>query len=98
MSRGTAETTARRSVTAREGAAQLGVSARTVRRLVAEPRDEFEDRARQRRVRAAQLRNAGRTYKQIADDLDISIGAVGGLLSIARREGLLIDVARDQAS
>ena len=85
-------------MTAREGAAQLGVSARTVRRLVAEPRDEFEARARQRRVRAAQLRNAGRTYKQIADDLDISIGAVGGLLSIARREGLLIDVARDQAS
>lgn len=89
MSHGKAETATRRSMTAREGAVQLGVSPRTIRRLVAEPRDDFEDRARERRVRAAQLRNAGASYKEIADEMEISTGAVGALLHIARREGLL---------
>ena len=90
---GKAETAARRSMTAREGAEKLGVSARTVRRMVAEPRDDFEARARERRVRAAQLRNNGCSYKQIAEELECSTGAVGALLTIARREGLLTKAA-----
>ncbi|WP_324188466.1 replication protein RepB [Nocardia higoensis] len=90
-SSGKAETTARRSMSAREGAAKLGVSPRTIRRLVAEPRDDFETRARERRERAAELRAGGATYKQIADELGCSVGAVGGLLHIARRDGLLVD-------
>ncbi|MEV6073418.1 replication protein RepB [Nocardia sp. NPDC052001] len=79
----------RRSVTARELAERLGSSVRTAQRLVAEPRDDFETRARERRERAARLRNAGWSYKEIADDMEISTGAVGALLHIARREGLL---------
>lgn len=89
MSTGKAETAARRSISAREGAAKLGVSDRTVRRLVAEPRDNFETRARERRQRAAELRNSGWSYKQIADEMGCSIGAVGSLLHIARKDGLL---------
>ncbi|GAB2453926.1 sigma factor-like helix-turn-helix DNA-binding protein [Nocardia tengchongensis] len=89
MSHGKAETVARRAITAREGAAQLGVSSRTIRRLKAEARGDFEARALQRRQLAAQLRNAGWSYKEIADELECSVGAVGALLHIARREGLL---------
>ncbi|MGW4719736.1 helix-turn-helix domain-containing protein [Nocardia sp. NPDC004260] len=91
MNAGKAETAARRSVSAREGAAKLGVSARTIRRLVAEPRGDFETRARERRIRAAELRMAGWSYKQIAAELGCSTGAVGSLLSIARRDGLLVE-------
>jgi DNA-directed RNA polymerase specialized sigma24 family protein len=65
--------------------------------LKAEARDDFESRARERRERAAQLRNAGWSYKEIADDMEISTGAVGALLHIARRDGLLINRAVKRA-
>lgn len=84
-------------MTAREGAAQLGVTPRTVRRLKAEARDDFETRARERRVRAAQMRNAGASYKQIGEALSCTTGAVGALLHLARREGLLIEQAVKRA-
>ncbi|MBF6150268.1 helix-turn-helix domain-containing protein [Nocardia nova] len=93
MSTGKAETAARRSMTAREGAERLGVSPRTIRRMVAEPRADFEARARDRRTRAAQLRNAGHSYKEIAAAMDCSTGTVGTLLRLARREGLLTKAA-----
>ena len=89
----TAKAQQRRKITARELATQLGSSTRTAQRLVAEARDDFETRARERRAQAAELRNAGWSYKQIADELDCTIGAVGGLLSIARRDGLLTETA-----
>ena len=45
----TAGTPGRRKRTAREAAALLGVSERTIRNIVAEPRDDYEARARERR-------------------------------------------------
>lgn len=93
----TAKAQQRRKITARELAAQLGSSTRTAQRLVAEPRDDFETRARERRERAAQLRNMGRSYKDIADELDCSTGAVGALLHLARREGLLVERSAKRA-
>ncbi|NKW34918.1 HTH domain-containing protein [Rhodococcus hoagii] len=80
-----AENPVRRTKTARELAERLGVSVRTIRKIAAEPREEFEDRARQRRERAAELRAAGLKYKEIAAEMGISTGAVGALLHEARK-------------
>ena len=71
---------ARRPRTARELAAEHGVSPRTIQRAVAESREDFEGRAAARRERAAALRAGGATYKAIADDLGCSTGTVGRLL------------------
>lgn len=76
----------RRSVTAKEGAARLGVTPRTVQRIMAEPRAEFENRAQQRRAQAQALRDEGKKYKEIADIMQISIGAVGALLHEVRKK------------
>lgn len=80
-----AENPVRRTKTAREMAERLGVSVRTVRKIVAEPRDEFENRARERREKAAELRASGLKYKEIAEEMKISTGAVGALLHDARK-------------
>lgn len=80
-----AENPVRRTKTARELAERLGVSVRTIRKIAAEPREEFEDRARQRRERAAELRASGLKYKEIAAEMGISTGAVGALLHEARK-------------
>lgn len=70
----------RRAKTAKELAEQFGASDRTIRRMIAEPREKFEARAATKRQRAQQLRADGASYKQIADELDISIGSVSSLL------------------
>ncbi|AUM20133.1 replication protein RepB (plasmid) [Rhodococcus ruber] len=80
-----AENPVRRTKTARELAAQLGVSERTIRNVVAEPRHEFEARARARRDHAVKLRTEGLKYKEIAEEMGISVGAVGRLLHDARK-------------
>ena len=80
-----AENPVRRTKTARELAAQLGVSERTIRNVVAEPRHEFEARARTRRDQAVKLRTQGLKYKEIAEEMGISVGAVGRLLHDARK-------------
>ena len=81
----TAETPGRRKRTAREAAALLGVSERTIRNIVAEPRDDYEARARERRHRAAELRKQGLQYREIAEIMSCSIGTVGRLLYDARK-------------
>ncbi|WP_280500252.1 replication protein RepB [Nocardia farcinica] len=72
----------RRNKTAREIAEKYGASPRTIRRLVAEPRAEFEARAAEKRRRAQQLRAEGATYRQIAEDLGVGIGSVSSLLRV----------------
>ena len=79
-----AETPTRRKMTAREGAARLGVSERHIRRLAAEPRAEFLARAAERRARAVELREKGLKIREIADEMGTSIGAVGRILRDAR--------------
>ncbi|OLM27879.1 hypothetical protein Ae717Ps2_7097c [Pseudonocardia sp. Ae717_Ps2] len=77
----------RRNRTAREIAAQVGLSERTVVRMVAEPRDSYERRAKKRRATAVRLRLRGLTYREIADNTGDSVGTVGRLLADARRRG-----------
>lgn len=85
MSQGGAQAKQRRTITARELATRLGSSERTARRLIAEPRDEFLERARVRRDRVVSLRNQGMKYRDIAEEMDITIGAVGRILHDARK-------------
>ena len=85
MSKGAARAPQRRSITARELAERLGSSERTARRLIAEPRDEFLERAKVRRDRIVDLRKKGMKYKDIAEEMGISTGAVGRILHDARK-------------
>ena len=66
----------RRTATARELAQRLGVSERTIRRYVAEPRDQLEARTSLRHKRIRELRSQGLSYRAIAAELDVSIGTV----------------------
>jgi len=81
-----AETPLRRKRTAREMAAQLGASERTVRNIIAEPRTEFLSRAAAKRKMAVELREQGRTYSEIATTMGLAIGSVGKLLYDARKQ------------
>ncbi|MCX4099102.1 sigma factor-like helix-turn-helix DNA-binding protein [Nocardia sp. alder85J] len=75
-----AEHPKRRTKTAKEMAEQLGISVRSVRNIIAEPRENFEARAAEKRTRARELRADGASYREIADELGISIGSVSSLL------------------
>ncbi|WP_226358491.1 MULTISPECIES: sigma factor-like helix-turn-helix DNA-binding protein [unclassified Pseudonocardia] len=83
----TAQIPKRRTKSARDLAEQFGVTRATVVRMMAEPRDDYERRARQRRAAAVQLRLQGLTYREIAERLGTSIGSVGHVLYTARRNG-----------
>lgn len=88
----TAETPARRTVTAKEGAEALGCSTRTVRRIAAEPRNEFIKRSRVRQDLALELKNAGLKYREIADRLGCSEKAAQNLVHRARDRHKLTSV------
>ena len=75
---------ARRRFTAREVAARYGISERHVRRAIAEPRDDFEARARARQAQALALIESGLTYQQVADQMGITRGTAAGLVHRAR--------------
>ncbi|PBC35038.1 replication protein RepB [Rhodococcus sp. ACS1] len=76
---------ARRTKTARELAEQFGATPRTIRRLIAEPRDDFEARAAARRAQAVELREQGMSYKEIAEAMGTGTGTVGRLLHDHRK-------------
>ncbi|WP_040800702.1 helix-turn-helix domain-containing protein [Nocardia higoensis] len=80
-----AKTPVRRTKTARELAEQFGASDRTIRRMIAEPRADYESRAEEKRRRAQKLRAEGATYRQIADELGVGIGSVSSLLRVPVR-------------
>ncbi|TQF65305.1 replication protein RepB [Rhodococcus spelaei] len=75
----------RRKMTAREAAEQFGASTRTIQRLFAEPRDDFLERAKVRRDRVVELRNQGMKYREIAEEMGVSTGAIGRILHDARK-------------
>jgi DNA-binding CsgD family transcriptional regulator len=81
-----AENPKRRSKTARELANELGVSERSIRNIIAEPRSDYIARARAKEERAQELRASGMKYKQIADEMGISIGSVSVLLRPRRSD------------
>ena len=90
-----AETPGRRKMTAREGAKRLGVSERTIRNLIAEPRSQFEARAAEKRRRVVELREQGLKYREIAEEMDISPGTVATILHHARKSA---EAVQDRAS
>jgi DNA-directed RNA polymerase specialized sigma24 family protein len=71
-------------MTAREAAELMGCTPRYVRRVVAEPREEFLARAAERRDAVMALRDKGLKYREIADELGISIGTVSTIIHHAR--------------
>ncbi|SEK70541.1 sigma factor-like helix-turn-helix DNA-binding protein [Rhodococcus maanshanensis] len=75
-----AEIPARRIMSAREVAERLGISPRTVRNIMAEPRAEFEARAAERRRRVLELRAEGLKLREIADEVGMTVGGVGTIL------------------
>ncbi len=83
-----AENPQRRKHTARALAERFGVTPRTIKSFMAEPRDEFEARSKVRQLEALALREQGLTYQAIADQLGISRGAAAGLVhrALARTE------------
>lgn len=80
-----AERPVRRKKTARELAEAMGAHPRTIRRMMAEPRDEFLNRAAANRARAVELRAQGMKYREIAEAMGTTIGNVGRLLHDARK-------------
>lgn len=72
----TATTPVRRKKTAKALAEQFGVSERTIRRHLAEPRGEYEARANERRQLIADKRAQGMTMRAIAAELGVSLGLV----------------------
>lgn len=75
----------RRKLTARELGERFGRSPRTIRRIIAEPREDWETRGKTRQGEALALRERGLTYQAIADELGISRGAAAGLVHRARQ-------------
>lgn len=66
----------RRKGTASELARRFGVSERTIRYTMAEPRHIYEERASARHERIRKLRAKGMTYREIAAQVDCTIGTV----------------------
>ena len=73
--------------TAREIAAEVGLSERTIVGLIAEPRADFEGRARRRRAAVIRLRLQGCSYREIAAHTGDTPAIAGRLLADARRNG-----------
>lgn len=82
----TAKNPVRRAVTAKELAAQFGVSVRTVQRTIAEPREEFLERAAARREEAMRLRAEGLPYTIIAERMGVPLGTAKRLVHDARKK------------
>lgn len=57
----------KRNRTAKEVAARLGVSERTVRRYIAQPREEFLAEARARQDKALELRESGLKWREVGE-------------------------------
>ena len=80
-----AENPTRRTMTAREAAERLGCSPRTVQRVMAEPRGEFLARSAARQRRAAELKDEGKTYREIGELLDCTPKAAENLVLRGRK-------------
>lgn len=65
----TALHTVKRNKTAKEMAQRLNISDRTVRKLIALPREDYEKEAKQRRLKAFVLREAGFKWSEVGERL-----------------------------
>ncbi len=69
-----------RKGTARELAARLGVTDRTIRSYMAKPREDYLSEAQQRRKRIRELRETGLSMRAIAAEVGCSVGTVHNAL------------------
>lgn len=78
----------KRKHSARVLAARLGVSERTIQRLVAQPREEYLAEAHARQDEALRLRESGLKWAEVGERLGgISESAAHQLANKARRRG-----------
>ena len=78
----TALHTVKRNKTAKEMAQRLNISDRTVRKLIALPREDYEKEAKQRRLKAFVLRESGMKWA----DVDIALGTTKhGAIALYKR-------------
>ncbi|ECG7208043.1 TPA: HTH domain-containing protein [Escherichia coli] len=78
----TALHTVRRNKTAKEMAQRLNISDRTVRKLIALPREDYEKEAKQRRLKAFVLRESGMKWS----DVGIALGTTKhGAIALYKR-------------
>lgn len=80
----TAENPVLRNMTAKEASEKAGCSPRTIQRIVAEPRDAFLKRSRDRGEQALALKEAGLKYREIGEHLGCSARAAESLVHRAR--------------
>lgn len=71
----------RRPVSARILAERVGVSERTIKRYIAEPRAEYDARTAARHTRIRELRAEGKSMRAIAAEVGVSVGTVHYALS-----------------
>ncbi|EIT1334331.1 HTH domain-containing protein [Salmonella enterica] len=78
----TALHTVKRNKTAKEIAQRLNISDRTVRKLIALPREDYEKEAKQRRLKAFVLRESGMKWA----DVGIALGTTKhGAIALYKR-------------
>lgn len=66
----------RRPVSARILAERVGVSERTIKRYIAEPRAEYDARTAARHEHIRELRAEGKSMRAIAAEVGVSVGTV----------------------
>lgn len=78
----------RRKFTAKQMAEHFGVSERTIRRLMAEPRGSYEAQAQAHREQIIALKRQGMKQRDIASTLGVTPGLVSIRLREAREAGI----------
>jgi DeoR/GlpR family transcriptional regulator of sugar metabolism len=83
-----AEIPQRRKITAKQAAARLGASERTIRRITAEPRSDYLRRVQERGAQILTWREEGVKWKDIGERLGISTAAaqMAGRRELERRK------------
>lgn len=67
---------AKRNYTARELGERFNRSPRTIRKIIAEPREDYLSRADEKRQRVSELRSKGLSIRAIARETGYSVGTV----------------------
>ncbi len=80
-----AEQPRRRKMTARAAAKRFGVTTRTIQRIVAEPREDYESRAITRQDKAMELRAQGLSHAEVGKALGVSRDSAAGLVRRGRQ-------------
>lgn len=88
----------RRTGTAKELAARYRISERSVRNIIAEPREDFETRAQRRQDEALTLRRQGLSHAEVGEILGVSRDTAAGLVRRAQKRQLATPNTNKQAA